>query len=632
MRDVSGREIGDMIIINDLGKEKSEFLHFIGQNIFIGLSLIGLILTLIHVILRRTDKNILFQQKTLRESEERLNEAQHFAHIGSWTLEIKSGELVWSNEVFRIFEIDSSRFGATYEAFLNAIHPDDRELVNHAYTHSLEARIPYEISHRLLFGDGRIKWVHEKGKSEFDAEGNPIRSIGTVQDITDRKLSEEKINVLAFFDQLTGLPNRTLLIDRLKQAKSSSARNSNFGALLFIDLDNFKTLNDTLGHDVGDMLLKQVAQRLSNCVREEDTVSRFGGDEFVVVLLGLNSDKTEAATASEVIAEKILASLNKSYLLNGVNHRSSASIGVTLFQGAGTSIDDLMKQADLAMYKSKDEGRNGIRFFDPDMESAIKQRIALEEDLRRGILENQFVLYYQPQVLDDGRITGTEALVRWNHPLRGIVPPMEFIPIAEETGIILPLGNWILKTACSQLTLWEKIPEMETITMAVNVSARQFSQNDFVSQVLSIMTETGANPQRLKLELTESLLVQNVEEVIEKMVALKAAGVGFSLDDFGTGYSSLSYLKRLPLDQLKIDRSFVRDILVDANDAIICKSTIALAESMGLAVIAEGVETDEQRNALFRLGCHSYQGYWFSRPLPINEFEIFCLQSAGNNK
>ncbi|MFY9142371.1 putative bifunctional diguanylate cyclase/phosphodiesterase [Sulfuricurvum sp.] len=503
MKDASGKEIGDLIVMSDNTLEKSEFVHFISVLALGSSVVIGLILFLIFLFLRRTDANIRLQQTNLLENR-------------------------------------------------------------------------------------------------------------------------KAINSLAFFDQLTNLPNRTLLLDRLKQVMAVTSRSGNYGALLFIDLDNFKTLNDTLGHDTGDMLLKQVAQRLTGCVREGDTVSRFGGDEFVVILSGLSTHETDAATASEMIAEKILASLNEPYFLNGINHRSSASIGVTLFKGDSSSIDNLMKQADLAMYKSKEAGRDGLSFFDPNMESALKTRSALEEDLRKGIDERQFVLYYQAQVREDGSVSGTEVLVRWQHPKRGIVSPIEFIPVAEETGLILPLGHWILKTACEQLARWARIPEMEAVTMAVNVSARQFSQSNFVAEVLSVIQETGANPNRLKLELTESLLLQNIEEVIRKMAALKVAGVSFSLDDFGTGYSSLSYLKRLPLDQLKIDQSFVRDIMNNENDAIICKSTIALSESMGLSVIAEGVETQEQRNLLLDLGCRAYQGYWFSRPVPLTEFEALC--------
>ena len=451
---------------------------------------------------------------------------------------------------------------------------------------------------------------------------NPNQFACIFSDITERKQAEEQINKLAFFDQLTGLPNRTLLLDRLKQTLASCARTHNYGALLLIDLDNFKTLNDTLGHDMGDLLLKQVAQRLNDSVRAGDTAARLGGDEFVVVLANLSTSKPEAANQTELVAEKIRAALNQPYMLKRSIHHSTPSIGVSLFNGLENDTDTLLKQADLAMYKAKDAGRNAIRFFDPEMELVVTKRAALEGDLRAALREKQFVLHYQAQVAG-GQFTGAEALVRWPHPQRGLMPPLDFIPLAEETGLILPLGYWILQTACERLAAWSGNPKMANLTIAVNVSALQFRQADFVDRVLNILKETGANPQRLKLELTESLLVSNVEAVIEKMFTLKGRGIGFSLDDFGTGYSSLAYLKRLPLDQLKIDQSFVRDILIDPNDAAIAKTIIALAESLGIGVIAEGVETALQRDFLANSGCHAYQGYLFSRPLPIEEFEQF---------
>lgn len=459
---------------------------------------------------------------------------------------------------------------------------------------------------------GRMRWQFDKSR---------------IQDLNERKRAEEKIAELAFFDQLTGLPNRTLLMDRLQQAMAASSRSGSHGALLFIDLDNFKTLNDTLGHDMGDTLLKQVAQRLTTCVREGDTVARLGGDEFVVILAGLNTGESDAASGIETVAEKILAELNQPYQLDNLLHRSTASIGVTLFRSDLVAIDDLMKQADLAMYRSKAAGRNTISFFDPDMEASVKERATLEIDFRRAIHEKQFLLYYQAQLVSDmgiDRIVGAEALVRWQHPQRGIVLPAEFIPMAEETGLILPLGHWVMETACTQLAIWATQPEMAHLTVAVNVSAYQLRQHDFVDQVLAVLDNTGANPQRLKLELTESLLVSNIEEVIEKMFALKVKGVGFSLDDFGTGFSSLSYLKRMPLDQLKIDYSFVREVLSDLNDASIAKTIIALAQSLGLGVIAEGVETESQRDFLFSAGCKAYQGFLFSQPLPLDGFEVFA--------
>jgi diguanylate cyclase (GGDEF)-like protein/PAS domain S-box-containing protein len=452
--------------------------------------------------------------------------------------------------------------------------------------------------------------------------------ISTHADISERKRAEERIKELAFFDQLTGLPNRTLLLDRLKQTMAASSRSGSYAALLFIDLDNFKTLNDTLGHDMGDQLLKQVAERLKLGVRDGDTIARLGGDEFVVVLVGLSGEQADAAAGSETAAGKILALLNQTYRIGDTAQRSSASIGVTLFRGDGDSIDELMKQADLAMYKAKAVGRNAVRFFDPALESAVKDRAALEEDLRRAIDEQQFLLHYQPQVAGEGCLTGAEVLLRWQHPQRGMVSPADFIPLAEETGLILSLGQWVLETACARLAGWSVRPALAQLTIAVNVSPYQFRQVDFVAQVMRAVNSAGANPRLLKLELTEGLLVDNVQDIIDKMVALKACGVGFSLDDFGTGYSSLTYLKRLPLDQLKIDQSFVRDVLIDPNDAVIARTVVALAQSLGFGVIAEGVETAAQRDFLASVGCYAYQGYFFSRPLPIDAFEDFALHSG----
>ena len=478
-----------------------------------------------------------------------------------------------------------------------------------------------EIWDRRKNGEVYPKWLTISAVK--DGSGTVTHYVGTHFDISERKRAEEKINELAFFDQLTGLPNRTLLLDRLKQAMTTSSRSGSYGALLFIDLDNFKELNDTLGHEVGDLLLKQVAQRLTQCVREGDTVARLGGDEFVVILANLGRGDRDAATGTETAAEKILATLNQTYRFGDSAHHSTASIGATLFNAHPISIDNLMKQADLTMYKAKEAGRNTLRFFDPAMEVAVKARATLEHDLRAAVEAKNFVLHYQAQVAG-GQVTGAEVLVRWKHQKRGMVSPAEFIPLAEETGLILPLGHWVLETACTQLVAWATQPAMAHFTLAVNVSALQFKQSDFVDQVLTVLDSTGANPSRLKLELTESMLADNVQDIIEKMFALKAKGVGFSLDDFGTGYSSLSYLKRLPLDQLKIDQSFVRDVMVDANDAAIAKTIVALAQSLGLGVIAEGVETEAQRDFLASSGCHAYQGYFFSRPLPVAGFEEFA--------
>ena len=450
-----------------------------------------------------------------------------------------------------------------------------------------------------------------------------VGRVWSFRDVTERERTNAEIHRLAFHDALTQLPNRRLLTDRLEHALAAGARSGHFGALLLIDLDNFKTLNDTLGHDKGDLLLQQVAQRLVTCVRAGDTVARLGGDEFVVILEGLSENPVEAATQAETVGEKVLAALSQPYLLAGHENRSTPSIGIALFSSHQASIEELLKQADLAMYQAKTAGRNTLRFFDPKMQAIVADRAALEVELRAAVKQQQFVLHYQPQAVGAGRLTGAEALVRWQHPQRGLVFPGEFISLAEETGLILPLGLWVLETACAQLAQWAHQPNTAHLSLAVNVSANQLHQADFVEQVMTVLARTGASPQRLKLELTESLLVSNVENTIAKMAALKAHGVDFSMDDFGTGYSSLSSLKRLPLGQLKIDQGFVRGILVDPNDAAIAKMVIALAESMGLAVIAEGVEIEAQREFLADLGCHAYQGYLFSRPLPLDEFEAF---------
>jgi len=452
-------------------------------------------------------------------------------------------------------------------------------------------------------------------------ENEVTHYVAALSDITLRKAAEDEIKHLAFYDPLTRLPNRRLLLDRLRQALASANRSRHEGALLFIDLDNFKTLNDTRGHDIGDQLLQEVAQRLVSCVREGDTVARLGGDEFVIMLEDLSRNLQEAATQTELIAENVLSALTRPYLLAGQNERSTPSIGATLFNGHQDSVEELLKRADLAMYQAKAAGRNTVRFFDPEMQSTVAARVKLEAGLRQGIKENEFLLYYQPQVNENGCLTGAEALLRWQHPERGLVSPVEFIPLAEETGLIIPLGQWVLETACTQLRSWADRTEAAQLTLAVNVSIRQFRQPDFVSQVLAVLERTGAKPQQLKIELTESLLLTDVHDVIDKMIELKAHGVCFSLDDFGTGYSSLSYLKRLPLDQLKIDKSFVGDVMVDPNDSAIAQTIVALGQSMGLAVIAEGVETEEQHGFLVGLGCNAFQGYLFGKPMPTENFE-----------
>lgn len=431
---------------------------------------------------------------------------------------------------------------------------------------------------------------------------------------------------LAFYDSLTHLPNRRLLMDRIEHALASSERNKSGGALLFIDLDKFKTLNDTLGHEIGDLLLQQVAQRLVSSVRKSDNVARLGGDEFVVMLENLSEQPIQAGAQTEAIGEKILAALNQPYQLAVHKYHGSASIGAALFNGHQHSVDELLRQADIAMYQSKKTGRNTLRFFDPQMQDSIIVRAALEKDLRKALEGRQFQLYYQIQVDSARRPLGAEALIRWIHPERGLVSPAQFIPLAEETGLILPIGQWVLETACAQLKAWQQDALTRELILAVNVSAKQFRQAEFVAQVQATMQRHAINPMLFKLELTESLLLENIETTITAMSALSEIGVQLSLDDFGTGYSSLQYLKRLPLDQLKIDQSFVRDLSSDSSDKAIVRTIIAMAQSLDLDVIAEGVETIEQQHLLLNKGCTHYQGYLFGKPVPIEQFEALLKQ------
>ena len=456
-------------------------------------------------------------------------------------------------------------------------------------------------------------------------DGQVSNYVASIADITVHKAAEEEIRSLAFYDPLTGLPNRRLMLDRLQQALASCNRSEKYGSILFIDLDNFKALNDTLGHDKGDVLLQQVAHRLELCVRKGDTVARLGGDEFVVILEELSTHPMEAASQTETVGHKILEMLNKPYLLAIHDYHNSPSIGATLFSRAHNEIEELLKQADIAMYQAKKAGRNRLQFFDPEMQDSLNSKAALEDDLRKSLTRAQFSLYYQVQVDENHRALGAEALIRWIHPTRGMVAPDQFIPLAEETGLILPIGEWVLENACAQLKTWEGSASTRDLFIAINVSAKQFHQPDFVEQVRAAIRHHAIAPSKLKLELTESMLLENVSATISTMGELKQLGVMLSLDDFGTGYSSLQYLKRLPLDQFKIDKSFVRDLSVSSSDRAIVQSIIAMAHSLELDVIAEGVETREQCDFLMKHGCAHYQGYLFGKPLPIAQFESALL-------
>ena len=421
-----------------------------------------------------------------------------------------------------------------------------------------------------------------------------MQYVGIFCDVSEHKKAQDEILNLAFYDSLTKLPNRRLLQDRFHLALAHSARTLLYGAVLFLDMDRFKQINDSFGHNYGDLLLIEVAERLRSCVREMDTVARLGGDEFVVLIEGVGEDADEVSLKVAHIADMIRNALALPYILNERIHHSSPSIGVCLFKGNGQSVNALLKYADVAMYQAKDAGRNTVRFYDPVMQQAVEARIALESDIRIAINEKQFALHYQVQVDNADRPVGAEALIRWHHPVRGMISPAEFIPVAEESSQILDIGHWVLETACRQLAVWSKHRDTCALGLSVNVSAKQFRQPDFVADTTALLKAHCIDPVRLKLELTESVMLGNVADVVSKMHALKALGVKLSLDDFGTGYSSLSYLKQLPLDQLKIDQSFVRNITVEARDAILVRTIIDMARNFGLNVIAEGVETQAQ--------------------------------------
>lgn len=461
-----------------------------------------------------------------------------------------------------------------------------------------------------------LQWVSITAVQSEESQ-NIDNYVVTLIDATQRKAAENKITQLAFYDQLTGLPNRQLLMDRLNHAISASVTLQKSGAILFIDLDDFKTLNDTRGHDAGDILLKKVSARLTGIVRKEDTVARIGGDEFIILLENLETDLYAASQQVELLAEKLLLSLSAPYQILGIEHFSTLSIGITLFQGDQVSYEELLKQADLAMYESKAAGRNTRRFFDPSMQARVLEQAELANDVRKGMTNKEFVLFFQPQVGADLKILGAEVLIRWYHPTRGLVTPGHFIEVAEETGLILPLGQWVLDRACQVLAQWAHSSSTENLTLAVNISARQLMQSDFVEQVMTSLKRSGANPKRLKLELTESMLLNDVQDTILKMNLLGDQGVLFSLDDFGTGYSSLSYLRQLPLEQLKIDQSFVQDL---ENHTMIVNTIVTLAKGLNMSVIAEGVETEDQYQMLLFNGCKAYQGYYFGRPVPLSEF------------
>jgi len=556
--------------------------------------------------------NILLQSQnqlkaTLDAIPDALFEIGENGHIYSYRA---AANKLWSNSSSNFVGklIDTILSPTAVEILLSSIHEAERN--GHSQGKQIELSLP----------EG-MRFFELSVSRKAVVEGQKLRFIVLMHDISQRVEAEQKIHYMAFYDFLTDLPNRRLLTNRLQQALASSASSGREGALLYIDLDNFKTLNDTLGHDIGDLLLKQVAKRLEFCVRESGTVARLGGDEFIVMLEGLSERSIDAAKQAEAVGKKIIAELNQPYWLTGQEYNSSVSIGILMFCSNTLTSDDLLRQADIAMYQAKNAGRNTLRFFDPKMQDTINARAILENELRKALENHQFYLCFQIQVDSLYSALGAEALIRWHHPERGLISPTQFIPLAEETGLILPIGQWVLETACAQIKSWQQDALTKDLVLAVNVSAKQFHQTEFVSDVITIIQRHAINPMLLKLELTESMLLENIEGTIVTMNILKEVGVRFSLDDFGTGYSSLQYLKRLPFDQIKIDQSFVHDLVLNKSDREIVRTIIGMVTSLNLNVIAEGVETEEQHQLLKQMGCFHYQGYLFGRPMPIKQFE-----------
>ncbi|MGE0314688.1 MAG: putative bifunctional diguanylate cyclase/phosphodiesterase [Lautropia sp.] len=488
-------------------------------------------------------------------------------------------------------------------------------------------RTPDEIRrsvHLKGYWQGEIVFSRRDGRdvptlhtitSVRDGEGRVTHFVNAFADISEQKAAEARIRQLAYYDTLTDLPNRRLLLERLSQSLATARRSGLHAALLFLDLDNFKTLNDTLGHERGDELLVQVAQRLRKVLRETDTVARFGGDEFVVLLQQLDAAEPVAVSQVGAVAVKLREALSVPFDIDGDSHHSGATQGISLFGRTEHRAEELLKQADVALNQAKEAGRGAIRFFNPAMQAAIDARARLDSSLRKAVSGDELLLMYQAQVDVAGRLVGAEALVRWRHPLRGIVGPLEFIQHAEESGLIEPIGNWVLEMACRQLAAWSHWPATAALKLSVNISPRQFRNPDFVRTVARILRDSGADPRLLTLELTENVLIDDIDDAIHRMRVLKRVGVNFAIDDFGTGYSSLAYLQRLPVDQLKIDRGFVRDIGADTQEAAITEAIIAMGRTLRLQVIAEGVETAAQHHFLADRGCHGFQGFLFGRPV-----------------
>jgi diguanylate cyclase (GGDEF)-like protein len=555
--------------------------------------------------MRRSSRRIeRFFMTEITEANRTLVSAQRLAGVGNWSNDLKTGKTTWSAELHRIFALAEGT--PPYEDIRRFDHPDDAETVRDAVEEFQRTGNPYRIDHRIVLADGTMRHVQEQAEVSRDSEGHPTRIIGTIVDVTERKLAEARLAYLAHHDALTGLPNRTMLVERLEHSMAYAQRQDRYVAVLFLDLDRFKTINDTRGHARGDELLRQVAKRLRSVVRATDTVARSGGDEFIIVA-------GDVGGAGDLIsvAKSVQSAFTTPLKLGTDEVFVSASIGVSVYPRDGTDVDTLIKNADAALYQAKDKGRDNIQYFTVDLVESAARRIGLEADMRRALDRGEFVLHYQPLVgLRSGTLLGFEALLRWNHPVLGLVLPEEFIPVAEESGLIVQVGEWVLRSACAQQRAWSDAG-YDVRRVTVNISARQFQHRDLADIIGGIIAQTQIAPGALEIELTETLLMSDIPNSVATLRTLRQMGVSISIDDFGTGYSSLGYIKNFPIDSLKIDRTFVRDITTDRYDEAIAAAIIALARSLGLHVIAEGVESQAQ---LVRLGCDEGQGYFFGEP------------------
>lgn len=561
--------------------------------------------------------------QALRESEARLAEAQEIAGLGNWERDTATGAVYWSDEIFAIFGMRPGQVKPSYEAFLNAVHPADRERVRETVESALEQRDEYALDHRVLRPDGSIRMVHEQARVVRGADGEPLRLVGTVLDITQRNEAERQLEYLAYHDPLTGLPNRSLLRDRLEHAVAKARRHDQGMALLFIDLDRFKNVNDSLGHNAGDQLLVEVSRRLSRRIRDDDTLARLGGDEFTVVL-------EEVGDADQVrsVVRKIMQAFADTFVIGGRELFVTASIGISMYPDDGSDVDVLMSNADAAMYQAKGHGRNDFRFFSEQLSALAHERLAMEAGLRRAEERNELRLYYQPLV--DARtreVVALEALLRWHHPEHGVIEPERFIHIAEDSGLILPVGRWVLREVCRQLRAWRD-SDLPTVRVFANLSARQLAHDSLADDVQQLFSGCDLEPSLLGLEITESMLVGHTPNLDRTLEQFRDLGIQVAVDDFGVGQSALVYLKRFAVDCLKIDRTFVRDVTTDPNDAAIIEAIVAMAHKLKLRVLAEGVETPEQEAAVREFGCDYLQGYLYGRPMPA-EATASMLHSAA---